>query len=84
MKCRFSAKSYVFLQASQRFFEIAVNLGKRYFCKHGRMGFTFSFVPRTVLNKLITATRFPFFQSDDFRLMKKISFFRTVNDITPP
>jgi len=46
--------------------------------------FTLSFVPGIVLTKLKTTTWFPFFYSDDFSLMKKISFSRTVNDITPP
>ena len=53
MKCRFSATShFFFLQASQRFSHIAVNLGKRHFCKRGRRVFTLSFVPRIVLTKL--------------------------------
>jgi len=39
MKCHLSATSHVlFLQASQRFFHIAVNLGKHYFCKRGAGG----------------------------------------------
>jgi len=42
MKCRFSATSHVlFLQASQHFFHIAVDLVKRYFCQRGRRGIHF-------------------------------------------
>jgi len=35
MKCHF------FLQVSQRLFHVAVNLGKRYFCKRGRRSHPF-------------------------------------------
>jgi len=41
MKCRFLLRlTYFFLQASQRFFQIAVNLRKRY-CERGRTGLHF-------------------------------------------
>jgi len=43
MKCRFSVTSHIFfLQTSQRFFHVAVNLEKRYFCKCGRRSHHFA------------------------------------------
>jgi len=53
MKCRFSATSHViFVQASLRFFHIAVNLGNAIFVTVVARVFTLSFVPRIVLAKL--------------------------------
>jgi len=45
-------RTLFFLQASQPFFHIAVNLGKHCFCKCGRRGLHLSFVTRIVLTKL--------------------------------
>jgi len=53
MKCRFSVAShFFFLQTSQRFFLVAVNLGKRYFCKRGRRSHNFVLCASDLLTKL--------------------------------
>jgi len=58
MKCRFSVTSHALFRAGVTAFHIAVNLGKRCFCKRGRRVFTLSFVPRIVLTKQLRNSLF--------------------------